>query len=124
MKEMMKLKNEQIKIYKDSLSRVKSKSPNKYQSQEHHQSNSLAQQQHGGMQHSHSTGNFSNNHKRSQSQNLTVMNIKPQSANLLQQYNNYINLKQGNSRSSGTMSLNLTQTVPAGVSAENMKFLI
>eukprot|EP00347_Sterkiella_histriomuscorum_P007427 403348960 len=116
MKEMMKIKNDQIKMYKDSYQRVKSKSPSKYQSQE--------QQNMQLLQNSNSMGNLNvQNHKRSQSQNMTALNIKPQSANLLQQYNNYI-LKQGNSRTSGTMSLNQTQTMPAGISNENMKYLI
>lgn len=31
MKEMMKIKNEQIKLYNNSFAKIKSKSPNKYQ---------------------------------------------------------------------------------------------
>jgi len=34
MKEMIQLKNDQIKLYKDSFVKVKSKSPNKYQTYE------------------------------------------------------------------------------------------
>ncbi|CDW74118.1 UNKNOWN [Stylonychia lemnae] len=123
MKEMMKIKNEQIKFYRDSFQKIKSKSPSKYQSSENQNSQLL--------QNSNSQGSLSNlTHKRSQSQNMTAINIKPQTANqdgqknLIQQYNNYINLKQGNSRTTGQMSLNMTQSMPTGHSTDNLKFLM
>lgn len=115
MKDMIRIKNDQIKQYKESFQKSKSKSPSKYTSQELSLSAS-----HSNLY----SINNSQNHKRSTSQNQT--NSKPhaqEGKNLLQQYNNYIQLKQGTSRTQGHMSLNMAHSVQhhLGHSTENMK---
>ena len=61
MKEMIQLKSDQIKLYKDSFGKVKSKSPSKYQ-QSYELQNSQSQP---------NLNNSSQIHKRSSSHNMT-----------------------------------------------------
>ena len=92
---MIRMKNDQIKLYKDSFIKAsaKSRSPSKYQSSDNIVNNPSLNPQSMNQQaliHSNSSGNLSQNHKRSQSHNMTASNIKPQSSYEGQQQKNLI----------------------------------